>query len=132
MAIHHGKGGQVKVGGTPTLVASVTKWSLSESVDVADSTAMGDAAQNHIAGIPKWNGSIDAQYDPADTAGQVTLTIGASISLKLYSDGSAAGKKYKSGTATITGISVDTALTDVVKTSFTFEGNGALTTATAP
>lgn len=128
MAVHHGKNGKVKLGAN--VVASVTRWSLNQSVPVADTTAMGDTATTHIPGIPSWTARVEGNYDPADTNGQVALTIGASVSLKLYSDGDASGKKYWTGTATVSGISREVPMGDRVTFSIDLTGNGALTSAT--
>lgn len=130
MAVHHGKLGKVKIGTTNT-VAEVTKFSISESVSTADATSMGDTAETHTVGIPSWSGKIEANYDPADTNGQVALTIGASLTLGLYTEGDGTGKKYLSGTATVTGLTIDASFTDNVKFSADIKGNGALTRATA-
>ncbi len=128
MGTSHGKEGKVKLG-TDT-VAETTKWSLTQTVPVADTTAQGDTAATHIAGIPNWSGSVEALYDPADTNGQAALTIGASVSLKLYPDGDASGKTEQSGTATVTSIQQDSDVGDANKIVFSFQGNGALATAT--
>ena len=85
MAVHHGKNGKVKLG--VNLVAAVTKFSVTETVGDTDTTAMGDTAQTHIVGIPGWSGKIEGHYDPANTTGQVALTIGASVTIGLYTDG---------------------------------------------
>lgn len=128
MAKSHGKNGKVKL--STNVVAETTKWSLNETVDFADSTAQGDAAMTHLTGIPGWSGSIEALYDPADTNGQAALTIGASVSVELYHDGDAAGKTYRSGTASVTGIQLDSAMGDVNKIVFTIQGNGPLASGT--
>ena len=130
MAVHHGKNGKVKLGSN--LVGETTSWSINEAVDTADTTAMQDTSQTHLAGIPGWSGSINANYDPADTNGQNVLLIGASVTIGLYSDGDATTKKYFAGTATITGISREVNMGDTVKCSFAIKGNGALTLSTVP
>ena len=50
MGVSHGKNGKVKL--SANTVAETTKWTLSESVETADSTAQGDAAKTHLTGIP--------------------------------------------------------------------------------
>lgn len=124
MALHHGKNGKVKIGSNA--VASTQKWSINQNVEVADTTAMQDSWQTHVIGIPGWSGSVEALYDPADTTGQVALTIGASVTLGLYSDGDGTGKKYYTGTATVTSIPLEVDMKGAVKISFNFQGNGAL------
>lgn len=128
MAVHHGKNGKVKL--TSNTVAETTRWTLSETVETADTTAQGDTAQTHIAGIPGWSGTIEGNYDPADTNGQSALTIGASVTIGFYSDGDGAGKTYFSGTATVTGISREVSMNDRVTFSINVLGNGTLTKST--
>lgn len=124
MPKHHGKEGIVKVSDDD--VMNVSKFTITESVDTSDTTEMKAPAETHLAGIPKWSGSIDAFYNPADTTGQVVLAIGASVELGLYTDGDAVAKKYMSGTATVTSKSVEASFNGAVTVSFNFQGNGAL------
>jgi hypothetical protein len=128
MATHHGKNGVVKVGSNA--VAEVDRWSARESVDTVDDTAMGDAAQTHLTGIPGWSGQITCHWDETDTNGQEALTIGASVTLNLYPEGAASGATYKTGTATITEIGLDVTKNGVVSREFSFTGNGALSQTT--
>ena len=128
MATHHGKNGKVKL--TTNVVASTTKWSINEQVEKADSTVMGDTAKTHKTGIPEWSAKVEGLYDPADTNGQNALTIGASVTVGLYSDGDATGKKYFSGTASVIGIGREADMGDMVKFSCDLAGNGALSIAT--
>jgi len=128
MAAHHGKNGKIKL--TSNAVGEVTKFAVSETVETADSTAMGDTAKTHIAGIPGWSGSCSARFDPADTNGQVALTIGSSVSIGFYTDGDATGKKYLSGTATVTKRDIEADMGDIVNISMELLGNGALTVST--
>lgn len=128
MAVHHGKNGKVKLGSNA--VAAVQKFSVNQNVEAADTTVMGDTWQTHLPGIPGWSGSVECLYDPADTNGQVALEIGDSVTLGLYTDGDAVGKKYLTGTATVTSIPIETDMKGAVKVSFNFQGNGALTSST--
>lgn len=128
MAKHHGKNGKAKLGAN--IIAETTRWTLQQTVDTSDTTAQGDSWQEHLTGIPAWSGTIDGWYDPEDTNGQVVLAIGGSITIGLYSDGDGAGKKYFSGTASITQISHETPVGGTVSFSISVTGNGALTTET--
>ncbi|MDR7220356.1 hypothetical protein [Aminobacter aminovorans] len=130
MAVHHGKNGKVKL--ATDLVAETTKWSVAESVAVADTTAQGDLAQTHLPGIPGWSAKIEGNYDPADADGQVVLAIGASVQLGLYSDGDGVGKKYFTGTATVISRTIESDMGDATKFSVDLTGNGPLTIATVP
>jgi len=128
MSVHHGKNGKAKLGATT--IAEVTKFSVNESVATSDTTTMGDAALNHLPGIPGWTAKIEGNYDPADTNGQVVLTIGASVTVGLYSDGDASGKKYMTGTATVVGKGTEASMGDKVTFSVDLQGNGALSIST--
>jgi hypothetical protein len=130
MGLRHGKDGIVKVGANT--VTETKRWTLRETVDTADSTAQGDAAKKHIAGIPGWDGTAVVLMDKADTTGQGALTIGASVTLNLYDDGTTTGAKYHSGTATVHEIGRTVDMGSVVEISFSFLGNGALTHPTVP
>ncbi|WLR92179.1 phage tail tube protein [Shinella zoogloeoides] len=124
MAVHHGKNGKVKL--AANAVASVQKFSINQNVEAADTSVMGDAWQTHLTGIPGWSGSVECLYDPADTNGQVALAIGDSVTLGLYTDGDAVGKRYLTGTASITSIPIESDMKGAVKVSFNFQGNGPL------
>lgn len=128
MTASHGKNGKVKLGSN--VVGETTKWTLNITTETADTTTQGDGWQSHLPGIPAWSGSCDALLDLGDTNGQVALTIGGSVSIGFYSDGDGAGKKYHSGTATVTGINPESDLRAANRVSFSFQGNGELTIAT--
>lgn len=127
MARHNGKNGKVKVGsGAGTAVLAVRRWNIRTTVATDDLTAMGDEWQSHAVSIPGWTGSMDVVLDPTDDSGQGALTIGASVELKLYSDGDSAGKSYFQGIASIADIGDDTNFQGAVTRNFSFTGNGAL------
>jgi len=130
MATHHGKDGVVKVG--VNTVAEIDGWSVSEGAKTADDTAMGDSWETHIPDktINSWNGNLSCHWDETDTNGQQALTVGKSVTLNLYPEGSSAGATYKTGVATVTGITLDVKKDGVVSRAFTFQGNGALAEAT--
>lgn len=128
MAKSHGKGGLVQFGAND--VGNVTRWTLDEQVTADDTTAQGDTAMTHIVGIPGWSGTIEGWYDPADTNGQVAATIGASLTVKFYTDTDASGKTFKTGTASVTGVNWESAKDAINSFSINVTGNGALTTST--
>ena len=128
MATHHGKEGTVKVGSNA--VAEIQSFQVTEEVGVSDDTAMGDTSETHLVGIKRWNGSLECSWDGDDTNGQEALLVGASVVLNLYPEGAANGDKYMSGTATITRVNSTVARDGVVRRSFDFTGNGALSHST--
>ncbi len=124
-----GDGGIVEVGGNA--VASIDSFTFNLTADAIDSTVMGTQAKTHIAGKTEWDGSLSCHWDPDDTNGQESLTIGASASLSLEPEGNATtGDVYYTGSAIVTGIDVGTPQDGMVTRNISFKGTGALTTAT--
>lgn len=128
MATHHGKNGVVKVGSNS--VAEVRDWNVNETVDTVDDTVQGDTWKTHLAGVPEWDGDMECFWDETDTNGQQALTIGASVTLNLYPEGAGSGATYKTGTASVTGVSIGVPHDGGVSRRITFKGNGALTEST--
>lgn len=128
MGVMHGKNGKVKL--SSNAVGEITQISVEQTVETADSTAMGDAWQSHKTGIPGWSGQLTCNYDPGDTNGQEALTIGASVTLGAYLQGDGSGAAYYSGTASVTAITHSAELNGVGTVAFTFLGDGALTRST--
>ena len=127
MAIHKGSEGVVKVGANT--VAEVRSYSIDEAADTIESTSMGDAAKTFESSLTSFSGSVECFWDEADTA-QVAMSIGSSITLNLYPEGSASGDTYMTGTAIITGKTVSGSHDGLVEASISFQGSGALTITT--
>lgn len=131
MPKHTGKNGLVKFNaGTEEVIANVTEWSLSSSVPTEDATAMGDAWKDHVVDVPEWSGSMSIQFD--HTAVGHDVTLGETGQISLHDEGDAAGKKYFSGQATVTGFDVTTPRGSLVTATIAFTGKGALSVATVP
>ena len=81
--------------------------------------------------ITSWSGSVTAYWDETDTTGQGGFTTGANVALKLYPEGATTGDVYYYGDALVTEITRTVARGAVTEISFSFVGNGALTTGTA-
>lgn len=129
MATFLGNDGVVKIGANT--VAEVTAFDISQSANTADDTVLGDTWQSHLVGTTSWSGSISCYWDDTDATGQGAMTVGASVSLELYPEGTTVGDYKLSGTATITEISTSNSLDSTVTASFSFTGNGALAIGTA-
>jgi hypothetical protein len=131
MATHWGNEGQVKL--STNTVAEVIEFEFTESVEPVEDTAMGDAYHTHISGsgIKRWSGSMTCHWDETDTNGQLAMTVGASVTLNLYPEGSTSGDMFWSGTATITERGQTTKMDgETIKATFAFTGSGALTRST--
>jgi len=125
MANHTGSEGVVKVGANT--VAEVRDWSLSETADTIEDTAMGDSARTRKPGLTSASGSISAFWDEADTTGQGAMTVGAEVTLNLYPEGATSGDTYASLSAIITEAGVSASFDGMVEATFAFEANGAVT-----
>ena len=128
MATHKGSEGLVKVGSAT--VAEVKSYSLEESADTLETTKMGDAARTYLPSLTSFSGSVDCFWDETDSAGQVALAVGASVTLVFYPEGAASGDTFYSGTALVTGKTITGSFDGMVEASISVQGTGALSTAT--
>tara|TARA_Y100000114_G_scaffold122706_1_gene118069 strand:- start:681 stop:1067 length:387 start_codon:yes stop_codon:yes gene_type:complete len=127
MSVHHGKEGEVVVGGSA--VGELTNFTLETTGDVVESTKMADGAKSFVAGRTSFSGTLDMHFDEADSV-QTQLTAGASVTFKLLPEGSQSGDRKFEGAGIITGMSVTQPLDGIVARSVTFQGTGALTIGT--
>ncbi|MGV6848555.1 MAG: hypothetical protein ACWA5A_09270 [Marinibacterium sp.] len=126
MGRHTGKDGIVKF--DSGAVEGLMKWTLSENAPTADTTAAGDAWEDHDTLIPNWNGTIELRADHTGS-GQDTRA-GAVIAIELYSEGDTSGKTYWSGSATIEEHGLDSPYDNTVSRTYSFKGKGPLARAT--
>ena len=129
MAVHKGSEGVVKVGSDT--VAEVTGFSFDETSDTIESTALSNSARSYVADYVTFSGTVDCMWDETDTSGQGAMTVGSTVTLNLYPEGSGSGATYYTGSAIITSISRANAMGSIVTASFSFQGSNALTSATA-
>ena len=129
MATHTGSEGTVKVGANT--VAEIRSFSISTTADLAEDTTMGDAWRTHKTTLKSWSGSLDCFWDETDTTGQGAMTEGTEVTLSVYPEGASTGDKYYTGTAIITGLTINASFDGLVEASFTFQGTGSLSFSTA-
>jgi len=125
MANHKGSEGVVKVGSNT--ISEVRDWSIEETADVIEDTSMGDSARTKKVGLTSASGSLTAYWDETDTNGQESMTIGASVTLNLYPEGSANASTYATCTAILTSVGVSASFDGMVERTFSFDVNGAVT-----
>lgn len=128
MATHTGSEGTVKVG--TDAIAEIRSFSIEESADTLEDTTMGDTARTYKPSLTTFTGSIDVLWDETDTTGQGALTIGAEVTLNLYPEGDTSGDTYLTGSAIVTGRTVNSSFDGLVEMSISVQGNGALTQTT--
>ena len=127
MAVHHGKSGEVAIGGTG--VGELTSFTIETTGDVVESTKMADAAKTFVAGRTSFSGTLEMHFDETDSA-QTQMTAGTSLTFKLLPEGSSSGDRSFEGSGIVTGMSVNQPMDGIVARSVTFQGTGALTKGT--
>ena len=130
MATHKGSEGTIKVGtlGSGVVIGEIRSYSIEETGDTLEDTAMGDTARTYKPSLTSFSGSLDVFWDETDTA-QLALTVGSSVTIKFYPEGTATGARYYEGTAIVTGVSRSASFDGLVEASISVQGSGALTEA---
>lgn len=127
MATHTGSEGTLKVGANT--IGEIRSFSISESANTLEDTSMGDAARTYKPSLTTFTGSVDVFWDELD-AGQVALVVGSSVTFSAYPEGATAGDKYYTGTAIVTGLTINSSFDGMVEASITLQGTGALSLST--
>jgi len=128
MATHTGSEGTVKVGANA--IAEIRSFSIEESADTLEDTSMGDTARTYKSSLTNFTGTVDVFWDETDTTGQGALSIGSEVTLNLYPEGDTTGDTYYTGTAIVTGRSINSSFDGLVEMSISVQGSGALTETT--
>ena len=122
-----GVGGAVKVGATPTIIANMNTWSITEKAAVQDTTVFQVSGnwQTNAATIKSWTGKFDGFIDPADT-NQLSLIngLGSTFSLEFDIDPTATHKW--AGSAIVTGIDPKSDVKGMAVVTFSVDGSGPL------
>ena len=125
MAIKTFKVGKLDVNGSD--MGELDNMSLNITIDVGDTTEIGNTWATAIPLGKKWNISGTAKYDPTDTV-QAALQQefiagdGDLASVKVYEDAT----KYYSGAGIITVFNITKAVGAIDTLAITIEGTGAL------
>ena len=130
MTTYFGDDGNVQIGASA--IGEVRSWSLEESADAVEDTAMdGTGQRTYKAGKTSWSGSITAWWDE-DDVGQLAMTSGAEGTVDLFPRGNVSGAEHMTGTIVVTGITSSGEHDGIIERSFTFQGSGALSKPTVP
>ena len=122
MATHKGSEGTIKVGSNA--VAELLSYSITENVDLIETTNISDAARLYTTGKSSWGGEIATNWDETDTA-QSALTIGASVTLNIYPEGATSSDTYYTGSAIVTGLDKSADGEGLVTNTISVTGTGA-------
>lgn len=128
MATFTGSDGVILVG--TDQVAEVRSYSIDETMDTLEDTAMGDTSRTYKTSLKSFSGSADVFFDDTDTAGQGALTVGSEVTLNVQFEGNTTGDHKLSGTVLITGRTISASFDGMVEASISFQGTGALTEST--
>lgn len=135
MARYEGSAGTVKIksgSDTATAVASVRNWSLDITRDTVEDTSMASAGnRTYKKGLQTFSGSMDIVYDSSEDAVVSTALdpdTDDTVTVELYSDGTDDTSKFV-GDVIVTGYSISAAYDGLTEVSVSFQGTGAITTA---
>lgn len=129
MATHTGSEGTIKVGSDT--VGELRSFSLESTAETIEDTSMGDTNRTYKIGLKTFTGTASVFWDEND-AGQTALVVGTEITINLYPEGATTGDKYYSGSAIVTGSTINSSFDGMVEGEISFQGTGALTLSTAP
>ena len=115
MSTQTGNSGVISFAGSD--ITELKGWSLEESAEQIDDTAMGDTAKTSKAGLPSATGTIEVHYDEADAV-QESMDAGAEGVLVLYPKGNTTGEPRITLTVQITGRSQSGAIDEILPQSF--------------
>ena len=128
MATFAGSGGIIKIGSNA--VAEVRSYSIDETMDTLEDTAMGDTSRTYKPSLKTFSGSADVFFDDTDTTGQGALTVGSTGTLSVLMEGDTSGDHNLSGSILVTGRTITGSFDGLVEASITFQGTGALSEGT--
>ncbi len=112
-----GNSGVISFGGTD--ITELKSWSLEESAEQIDDTAMGDVAKTSKSGLPSANGTIEVHYDEGDAV-QESMDAGTEGVLILFPKGNVSTRPRITLTVQITGRSGSGAIDEILPQSFNY------------
>ena len=127
MATHTGSEGTIKIG-SDTL-GELRSFSLETTAETIEDTSMGDTSRTYKVGLKTFTGTASVFFDETDTA-QTALVAGAEITLNVYPEGASSGDTYYTGSAIVTGRTINSSFDGMVEAEISFQGTGALTEST--
>ena len=122
-----GRGGSVRI--SSTTIGELRNYSLANSSDSVEDTILGDTFRTRKSTLRSWSVSGDVYWDPVD-AGQVLVTVGATVTVNLYPMGLGASASYYSGSGIVSKFDISGSFDGMVEGSINIEGSGPLVSAT--
>jgi hypothetical protein len=137
MATLAGNNGTIAVGSQ--VVAATRSFSVEMTSDTIETTTMGVDVRTYVKGLSTFSGTADIYFDDSffdtnETTFNPTsgLVGGSPINVKFYvaygTDGAGTGNDgVFSGSAVVTGYTVNSSFDGMVEASISFQGSGAVT-----
>ena len=128
MATYKGQDGvfqAITSGGTLAATNNLKSWSIEEATDSIETTVMGNTSKTFTTVIKSWTASCEVLYDLSNAV-QADLVIGETVDIKIFPNTSSQTESF-AGTGIVTATSQSGALGDMVNSSVTVQGTGALT-----
>jgi hypothetical protein len=134
MPFYTGRTGKLRLGGSE--VSKVRNWTLDTSVNMLDTTALGDTANTFTPGLFSGTGSATLSYYNGDTT-DVTNLLEKIAKTGAITDGDEVSLTFEVGTsqsfvanAFINSASISSSTDELTSVSFNFTVNGPLATVT--
>ena len=127
MATHTGSEGTIKIGANT--LGELRSFSLETTAETIEDTSMGDTSRTYKVGLKTFTGTASVFFDETDTA-QTALVAGAEITLNVYPEGASSGDTYYTGSAIVTGRTINSSFDGMVEMEISYQGTGALTEST--
>lgn len=135
MPFYTGRNAKLKLAGSD--VAKVRDWALDTSVNLLDTTALGDTANTYTAGLFSATGSATLSYYTASSGNEVTNLLEKIAKTGAVTDSDKVTLTFEVGTnqsftgsAFINSCSISTSTDEITTASFNFTIDGPLTTVT--
>ena len=112
-------------GESPVAISELKGWSVEESTDTAETTVMGNTSKTFASTLKSWTATCELNYEPGNAV-QIDLLIGASVDVEFYPKGVSNSTKF-TGTGIVTSHSRSGSMADLVGSSVSLQGTGALT-----
>ena len=132
MATLTGNNGTIAVGGN--VVAAVRSFSIETTADTIETSVMGTDVRTYVGGMSSYSGSADIYFDPSEfdsyetTFNPTAGAVGASpINVKFYIEyvAGTGNDTVFTGSAIVTGYTVNSSFDGMVEASISFQGSGA-------
>lgn len=127
MATFKGNDGVVLIG--TDAMAEIISFSVDETVDTIEDTAMGDTSKTYVASFKDFTATVETYFDDTDTA-QTACTVGSTVAVSFLMEGNTTGDHKLNGNAIVTGVSTGVTHDGINTATYTLQGTGGLTEGT--